>query len=64
MWQQYSRTNAVLTLTLTGVGPFGPSLTNMKNALKVLMAPSKIRYSSSWILGLFWNHNSTYLGPN
>ncbi len=25
---------------------------------------SKIRYSSSWILGLFWNHNSTYLGLN
>jgi hypothetical protein len=25
---------------------------------------SKIRYSSSWILGLFWNQNCTYLGPN
>ncbi len=25
---------------------------------------SKIRYSSSWILGLFWNHKSTYLGLN
>ena len=25
---------------------------------------SKIRYSSRWILGLFWNQNCTYLGPN
>jgi hypothetical protein len=25
---------------------------------------SKIRYSSSWILGLFWNHNGIYLEPN
>ncbi len=25
---------------------------------------SKIRYSSSWILGLFWNQNCTYLGAN
>ncbi len=25
---------------------------------------SKIRYSSSWILGLFWNQDGTYLGPN
>jgi hypothetical protein len=29
-----------LTLSLTGVGPFGPSLTNMQIALKVL----KVRY--------------------
>jgi len=30
----------ILTLSLTGVGPFGPSLTNMEFALKVL----KVRY--------------------
>jgi len=30
----------VLTLSLTGVGPFGPSLTKMQIALKVL----KVRY--------------------
>jgi hypothetical protein len=32
--------NSFLTLSLTGVGPFGPSLINMKFALKVL----KVRY--------------------
>ncbi len=34
--EKTSKATFPLTLSLTGVGPFGPSLTNMEFALKVL----------------------------